>query len=51
MTWENGTVTHWVEGEPQVHNVMDIAHDGCNLSDEEMIFLFLDVKKSTNVIL
>ena len=49
MTWEDGTVTNWIEGEPQVHYVMDIAHDGCNLSDEEMIFLFLDVKKSTEV--
>ena len=51
MTWEDGTVTNWIGGEPQVHYVMDIAHDGCNLSDEEMIFLFLDVKKSTEVIL
>tara|TARA_B100001250_G_scaffold330506_1_gene295406 strand:+ start:1336 stop:1827 length:492 start_codon:yes stop_codon:yes gene_type:complete len=49
MIWEDGSKTIWEVGEPQVHNVMDIAHNGCNLSDEEMIFLFLDVKKTTEV--
>ena len=36
-------------GEPQVHYVMDIAHEGYNNSDDEMIFLMLDIKKSTEV--
>ena len=35
----------------QIHQVMDIAHEGFNYSDEEMIFLMLDITKSTEVIL
>ena len=36
-------------GEPQVHYVMDLEHEGHNYSDKEMIFLMLDVRKSTEV--
>ena len=49
MIWEDGTKTTWKVGEPQVHYVMDKEHEGFNYSDEEMIFLMLDVKKSTQV--
>ena len=51
MIWEDGRKTHWEVGEPQIHQVMDIAHEGFNYSDEEMIFLMLDITKSTEVIL
>ena len=51
MIWEDGRKTHWKVGEPQIHQVMDIAHEGFNYSDEEMIFLMLDITKSTEVIL
>ena len=50
MIWEDGRKTHWKEGEPQLHYVMDLVHEGHNYSDEEMIFLMLDIKKSTEVI-
>ena len=49
MLWEDGRETHWREGEPQVHYVMDIAHEGYNNSNDEMVFLMLDIKKSTEV--
>ena len=49
MVWEDGRQTHWTEGEPQVHYVMDLEHEGHNYSEEEMIFLMLDVRKSTEV--
>ena len=51
MIWEDGRKTHWEVGEPQIHQVMDIAHEGFNYSDEEIIFLMLDITKSTEVIL
>ena len=47
MLWEDGTKTTWKVGEKQVNYVMDKEHEGFNYSDEEMIFLMLDVKKST----
>ena len=49
MLWEDGIKTTWEVGQPQVHYVMDKEHEGFNYSDEEMIFLMLDVKKSTEV--
>ena len=49
MVWEDGSKTHWIEGEPQVHYVMDREHEGHNYADEEMIFLMLDIKKTTEV--
>ena len=51
MIWEDGRKTHWKEGEPQLHYVMDLVHEGHNYSDEEMIFLMLDIKKSTEVMI
>tara|TARA_B100000614_G_scaffold251108_1_gene262233 strand:+ start:423 stop:917 length:495 start_codon:yes stop_codon:yes gene_type:complete len=49
MIWEDGTKTTWEVGEPQVHYVMDHFHEGYNYSDDAMIFLMLDIKKSTKV--
>jgi hypothetical protein len=48
MIW-NGERVHWKAGEPQVFEVMDYTHEAYNYSDNPMRFLFLDVKKSTNV--
>ena len=48
MTW-CGQKIHWEEGICQVHNVMDVIHDGGNLSDKPMEFLFVDVRLDTIV--
>lgn len=48
MTW-NGQKIHWEEGVPQIFPVMDVIHDGGNLSDKPMEFIMIDVKKSTMV--
>lgn len=45
MNYNNNRFS-WEEGIPQVHYVMDIIHDGANLSNLPMDFLFVDVKKS-----
>ena len=47
--WEDGKKIFWQEGEPQVHYIMDHFHEGYNYSDDAMIFLMLDIKKSTEV--
>jgi aspartyl/asparaginyl beta-hydroxylase (cupin superfamily) len=44
MIWK-GEKIYWKEGKPQVFEVMDYIHEGCNHSSEPMIFLFIDVKK------
>lgn len=48
MIWK-GEKVHWNEGEPRVFEVMDVIHEGYNYSDSPMIFLFVDVKKNTEV--
>jgi len=48
MIWR-GEKIHWVEGEPQVFQVMDYIHEGYNHSEYPMTFLFVDVKKDTVV--
>ena len=48
MTW-GGNRIHWEEGVCQVYNVMHNIHDGANLSDRPMEFLFVDVKLDTIV--
>ena len=48
MIWQDEKV-FWSEGVPQVYEVMDYIHEGANLSDVPMKFLFLDVKKETIV--
>ena len=44
MVWE-GKKVYWTEGEPQVYDVMDYVHEGYNLSDDDMMFLFVDIAK------
>ena len=48
MTW-GGNRIHWAEGVCQVYNVMHNVHDGANLSDKPMEFLFVDVRLDTIV--
>ena len=48
MNW-GGNRIHWEEGVCQVYNVMHNVHDGANLSDKPMEFLFVDVKLDTIV--
>lgn len=43
MTWNN-EIINWKEGVCQVYEVMNYIHDGGNLSDKSMEFLFVDVK-------
>jgi aspartyl/asparaginyl beta-hydroxylase (cupin superfamily) len=48
MTWV-GEKIYWEEGVVQIYDVMNNVHDGANLSDYPMEFLFVDVKKSAIV--
>jgi len=48
MTW-GGNRIYWEEGICQVYNVMHNVHDGANLSDKPMEFLFVDVRLDTIV--
>lgn len=44
MIWK-GEKVFWKEGVSKVYEVMDYLHEGANLSDAPMKFLFIDVKK------
>ena len=44
MVWQ-GKKVYWTEGKPQVYDVMDYVHEGYNLSDDDMMFLFVDIAK------
>ena len=44
MVWKGEKVS-WKEGEPQIYDVMDYVHAGYNLSDDDMMFLFVDIEK------
>ena len=44
MIWKGEKVL-WEEGVPQVYDVMDHVHSGYNYSDDDMIFLFIDILK------
>ena len=44
MVWKGKKVS-WKEGEPQIYDVMDHVHEGYNLSDDSMMFLFVDIEK------
>ena len=44
MVWDRKKV-YWTEGEPQVYDVMDHIHEGYNLSNDIMMFLFVDIEK------
>lgn len=48
MIWKGKKIC-WSVGEPQVFEVMDYIHEGYNLSNDSMKFLFIDVKKETQV--
>jgi len=48
MVW-NGKKVFWEEGIPQLFEVMDYIHEGYNFSDRPMEFLFVDVKKESQV--
>ena len=49
MTWINREKIYWEGGVTQVFPVMDYVHEGHNLCDEPMDFIFLDVKYDTEV--
>ena len=49
MTWVNHNKIYWDEGVFQVFPVMDYVHEGHNLTDKPMSFIFLDVKIDTEV--
>ena len=49
MTWVNREKIYWESGVTQVFPVMDYVHEGHNLCDEPMDFIFLDVKYDTVV--
>ena len=44
MVWK-GKKVFWKEGTPQIYDVMDHIHEGYNLSDDIMMFLFVDIEK------
>ena len=45
MVWKGKKVS-WKEGEPQIYDVMDHVHEGYNLSDDDMMFLFVDIEQN-----
>ena len=48
MIWDGKKVS-WEEGVAQVYPVMDVTHEGYNLSTESMEFVMIDVKLDTIV--
>jgi len=48
MIWDNKKIL-WKEGVAQVYPVMDVTHEGYNLSTESMEFVMIDVKLDTIV--
>tara|TARA_B100000214_G_C23956636_1_gene623188 strand:+ start:1216 stop:1704 length:489 start_codon:yes stop_codon:yes gene_type:complete len=48
MIWDGKKIT-WKEGVPQTYPVMDVTHEGYNLSTEPMEFVMIDVKLDTIV--
>ena len=47
MVWK-GEKVFWQEGVPQIYDVMDHVHEGYNYSDDDMIFLFIDILKKND---
>ena len=45
MVWK-GEKVFWEEGVPQIYDVMDHVHEGYNYSDDDMLFLFVDILKT-----
>ena len=48
MIWDNEKIL-WKEGVAQVYPVMDVTHEGYNLSTKPMEFVMIDVKLDTIV--
>ena len=48
MIWDDKKVT-WKEGVAQTYPVMDVTHEGYNLSTKSMDFVMIDVKMNTQV--
>ena len=48
MIWDNKKIL-WKEGVAQVYPVMDVTHEGYNLSTKPMEFVMIDVKLDTIV--
>ena len=44
MIWK-GQKVYWQSGEPQIYDVQDHVHEGYNHSDDDMIFMFIDIEK------
>ena len=49
MIWDDKKVT-WKEGVAQTYPVMDVTHEGYNLSTEPMEFVMIDVKMNTQLL-
>jgi len=47
MIWKGNKET-WVAGEPKIYDVMDHVHEGYNFSDDDMVFMFLDIEKTND---
>ena len=47
MIWK-GEKVFWEEGVPQIYDVMDHVHEGYNYSDDDMLFLFVDILKTND---
>ena len=44
MVWYRKKV-YWTEGKPQLYDFTGYVHEGYNLSDDDMVFLFVDIAK------
>jgi hypothetical protein len=47
MIWQ-GEKVYWRAGEPQIYDVQDHVHEGYNFSEEPMIFMFVDIRKTND---
>ena len=47
MIWKGNKET-WVAGEPKIYDVMDHVHEGYNFSDDDMVFMFVDIEKTND---
>ena len=47
MIWQ-GEKVYWRAGEPQIYDVQDYVHEGYNFSEEPMIFMFVDIRKTND---
>lgn len=45
MVWQ-GEKKYWQPGRPEIYDVMDYVHEGYNFSDDDMIFMFIDIEKN-----